>query len=113
MFVYPWGVSVQEGDLCPGGESLSRGISLQGVSIPGVICLGGSVWEVSVQWGLCPDGVSVRRLSRGGGVSVRETPHMVKSVRYASYWNAFLFNLSIVPTPRPIYFFTFDLCLII
>ena len=48
----------------------------------------------SLSWGLC--------LSKGSlsiqGVSVRETPpdrdtHTVKSGRYASYWNAFLFIL--------------------
>ena len=50
---------------------------------------------VSVQWGLCPGGGS---LCPGGsdlcpgvqGVSVRETPRMVTSGRYSSYWNAFL-----------------------
>ena len=60
------GVSIQ-GGLCPGGlcprGSLSRRVSVQGVSVQG---------------NLCP------------GVSVRETPRMVKSRWYASYWNAFL-----------------------
>ena len=31
-------------------------------------------------------------VNRVGGVSVRETPCTVKSGRYASYWNAFLFH---------------------
>ena len=79
------GISVQEG-LCPGGvsvrESLSRGVSVWGVS-------------VSVQGDLCPGG----SLSRG--VSVRETPCMVTSGWYASYWNAFLFVK---------YFHEFEMC---
>ena len=45
------------------GGDLSRGVSVQGVY----------AWGVSV---------------RGG--SIRETPRMVMSGRYASYWNAFL-----------------------
>ena len=77
------GVSVQGGlrplvfvqrNLYPGG-SLSRegGLYLRGLC-PGGLCPGGSLSR----------GVSV------WGVSVRETPHMVRG-RYASYWNAFLF----------------------
>ena len=46
---------------------------------------GGLSRGVSVRGCLCP-GMSLSR-----GVSVRETPHTVKSGRYASYWNAFLF----------------------
>ena len=42
---------------------------------------------VSVQGGFCPGG------PLSGGVSVRETPHIVKSGQYASYWNAFLFDV--------------------
>ena len=53
------GVSVQ-GDLCPGG-SLSRGVSVQGVSL------------------------IVTPLTK--------TPRMVKGGPYASYWNAFLFEV--------------------
>ena len=58
--------------VCPQGGSLSRGVSVQG--------------------GLCPGGVSVH----GGSVSMRGLcqgdPHMVKTGRYASYWNASLFQ---------------------
>ena len=72
----------------PGGVSV-QGVSVQGVSVQGVsvLCPGGvSVQEVSVQ------GVSVQ------GVSVRETPpNTVKSGRYISYWNAFLFTFCIAP----------------
>ena len=56
---------------------------------PGGLCEGG----------LCPGGsLSKGGLSRVGkslsrGFSVRETPHLVISWRYASYWNAFLFVL--------------------
>ena len=75
----PVGVSLQ-GGLCPvGGGSLSRGVSVQGSLSKGSLFGGVSVWGVSV-WG-----VSVQ------GVSVRETPCMLTSGQYASYWNAFLF----------------------
>ena len=47
-------------------------------------------------WGSVSGGVSVQgSLSRGVSVqgrSLSETPHMVTSRRYASYWNAFLFS---------------------
>ena len=60
------------GGLCPGGlhpgGSLCRGVCLR------VLCPGGTVRGDSVL-----------------GVFLRETPHMVKSGQYASYWNAFLF----------------------
>ena len=92
--------------LCPGGSlsggSLSRGVSVQGISVWGVsvqggLCSGALVRWVSVQGDLCPG-----RLCLGGFcpgvVSVRETPprqitppHMVKTRRYASYWNPLLF----------------------
>ena len=66
------GVSVQ-GDLCPEGSlsggSLSGG-SLSGGSLSRGLCLGG----------ICP----------GGSLSGRPS-HTVTRVRYASYWNAFLF----------------------
>ena len=57
--------------------------------------------------GLCSGGISVREVSRGGlcprgglclgeifvwRVSVRETPCMVMSGQYTSYFNAFLFS---------------------
>ena len=95
--------------LCPGG-SQSLGVSVQGVSVQGDLCPGESVQGglsrgVSVMGALCPGGlshggslsrgISVQGgLSRGSlskGVSVTETPHMVMSVWYTSYWNAFLF----------------------
>ena len=57
--------------------------------------MGGSVFGGVCLYreGFCPgDGVSVQGgLCLGEGVSVRETPRTVKSGRYASYWNAFLF----------------------
>ena len=71
--------SHDQGGLCPRGGGLCTGESL----------LGG--WEslsrgwVSVHGGLCSGG------SLSKGVSVRETPLMVTSRWYASYWNAFLF----------------------
>ena len=98
------GVSVKGGSLSRGVSvcrgSLSGGVSVQGVSVQGglspegCLCPGGSL----SRGGLCVGGVSVQGcLSRGwvglcpdGGVSVRETTHMVKNERYASYWNAFL-----------------------
>ena len=43
---------------------------------PGGLCPGDGV---SVQGGLCPE-----------GVSVRETPYTVNNRRHASYWNSFL-----------------------
>ena len=62
---------MSRGGLCPGGAlsvhkgSLSRG---------------------SLSRGSLPRGISVQ-----GGVSVQEDPtRMIKSGRYASYWNAFL-----------------------
>ena len=89
-----WGISVP-GGLCPRGLCL-RGSLSQGVS-PGGASLSG---------GLCPG----RSLSRGvsvQGVSVMETPRMVMSGRYASYWNAFLLELVIVNLPS-IYFYIGD-----
>ena len=69
-------VSVQ-GGLCPWGgglclgESLSRWLSVQGVSVQGDLCLGGSLSK--------------------GGLCQGDHPRTVKSGRYTSYWNAFLF----------------------
>ena len=103
------GVSVQ-GSLCPGGSlsrwSLSRGVSVwgslsrgslsgglcqwdlcpgglcMGSLCLGCLCLGFSVWEVSVQRGLC----------LVGSLLGRPPPHcMVATGWYTSYWNAFLF----------------------
>ena len=69
------GGSSSGGSLCP-GWSLSRGVYIQGGLCPiRDLCPGGSL-----SWG------SLSRVT-----SVRETPRMVKSGRYASYWNAFLF----------------------
>ena len=66
--------------LCP-RVSLSRGVSVQGVSVHECLCLGVSLTrgvsaEVSVQGGLCPGGslsrgVSVQGVSLSGGVSVQ------------------------------------------
>ena len=64
------------GGLCP-GESLSRGH-----------CSGASVQRESLSsGGLCPDGFCP------GVVSVQGDPRMIKSGRYASYWNGFLLKL--------------------
>ena len=61
------------------------GVSVQGVSVHGGLCLGVSVRRVSVHGGLCL-GVSVRR------VSVTETRcRTAICMQYASYWNAFVF----------------------
>ena len=85
------GVSVQ-GSLCP-GESLSRvlcpGFSVQGISVrglcPGGLCLGVCPWG-SLSLDRCqgdpPDRDSPDR----------DPPCTVKSGRYTSYWNAFLFG---------------------
>ena len=67
------GGSLSRGDLCPWG-SLSKGVSVQRISVQGISVKGS--------------------LSRG--VSVRETPRTVTSGRYASYWNAFLLLLEFV-----------------
>ena len=73
-----------QGGLCLGG-SLSRRVSVQGVSVQGslsgrgALCLGGA----------CPGG----SLSRGRSLSGRpldRDPPTVKSRRYVFYWNAFL-----------------------
>ena len=37
--------------------------------------------------------LSIIQFMRSEGVSLTETPRMVKGVRYASYWNAFLLNM--------------------
>ena len=105
-----WGVSVQgvsvqgvsvQGGLCPGGVSVQGSLSPEGGLCLGVFLSKGisvqrgvSVWGVSVQGGLSP---GERGVSVWGVVSVRETPRTktprtAMSVRYASYWNAFLFE---------------------
>ena len=93
-----------------GGESLSRGISVQGVSAQ-VALSRGSLYMGSLSRGrgslsrggsLCPgEGVCVQgreSLSRGGGLCpgglCQGDPHTIKSGHYASYWNIFLFNNS-------------------
>ena len=76
--------------LCPGVSvrgSLSRGVSVQYDTLLGGLSPGGSLYR----WSLCPDGVSVQRGSLSGR-SRREIPYTVKSVWYASYWDAFLSN---------------------
>ena len=83
------------GGLCQGG-SASRGTSVHLVSVWGSLSRAVSLQLVSVQ-----GGVSVQwgSLFSGGlclKVSVQEgqrDPLTVKSRRYASYWNAFLFLL--------------------
>ena len=73
-------ISGQGGSLS-GGGSLSRGVSVSGVT---------------VQRGLCSAGGSLPRGPLSGeslfsGDLCRGDPRTVKSRRYASYWNAFLF----------------------
>ena len=69
------------------------------VWLPGPMFLLGGLWSNVPSWGvsveedLCPRGLCTRGISVKV-VSVWEgLPDMVKSGRYASYWNAFLFNL--------------------
>ena len=82
--------------------SLSRGVSVQVVSVQGRFCPRGSLSGgspsrgVSVQ-GVCPGrGVSVQGGSLSEGISVwrglcqGDLPRMVMHGRHASYWNAFL-----------------------
>ena len=57
-----------------------------------VILFTGEGWSLSMLWVSVQRGFSVQR----GSLS-RETPHMIKSGRYTSYWNAFLFGIQIVP----------------
>ena len=100
-FLSRGGVSVQgrgslskQGGLCPGEGSLSRGgVSVQGrsfcpgemVSVQGVSAQGESLSRGSLSRGVSLQGVSVQ-----GGLCQEDPPHMVKSGRYASYWNAHL-----------------------
>ena len=88
---------------CP-GWSLSMGVSIQGGLCPGGLCSGGFL----SRGGFCPEEVSVRGISVWGisvqCVSVRENPrqrpcHTVMSGRYASNWNAFLFQMYRCPKP--------------
>ena len=67
------------GGFCPGG-------TMSGGLCPKSLCSGGLCWGVSVQ--------GQRSLSRGVSVFVQGDPRTVKSGRYASYWNAFLFTWS-------------------
>ena len=77
------GVSVH-GGLCPWG-SLSRGVS--------VLCPGESLSRRISVWGVPVRGVSVWRVSVQGSLSGGrpDLPYGNAPVRYASYWNAFLF----------------------
>ena len=99
------GVCVQIRGLCPDKGSVSRGVS----PCPGGLCPEGSLSRgraVPVQGGLCLEdlcliGVFVQGeggslsevgLCQGGlcyGDPQTETPHIVTSGQYASYWNAF------------------------
>ena len=81
--------------LCQGGllsrAFLSRGSLSRGGLCPGGLCIGVSVWG-SLYGGLCLGVVSVlESLSGGGGLC--QGDGTVKSGRYASYWNVFLFIL--------------------
>ena len=82
---YDQGVSVKrglcQGVPCPGGRSVSggEGSVSRGVSVQGSLFRG-----VSVQGGLCPEGLCNR------------DPRTIKTGRYASYWNAFLFCMFFV-----------------
>ena len=90
------GESLYDVTSCPGGPCPV--VSVQGDLYPGV-----SVRGVSFQGGLFPGG-SLSRGSLSGGVSVQgnhpsrqkpshghRPPGAVKSGKYTSYWNAFLF----------------------
>ncbi len=68
------------------GVFLSRGVSIQGSLSWGV-----SVQGVIVHWDLCLWGSLSGGLCLGGMVACR---------RYASYWNAFLFNKCIYGKPH-------------
>ena len=70
-----------------GARSLSRVVSVQGVSVQGDLCPGGSLSrEVSVQGSLCPGGSlsGEESLSRGslsgGGISVQGVPVQGRSL---------------------------------
>ena len=82
--------SVHRG-LCPGRVSV-QGVSVQGDSVQGISVQGIFIWEVSVPGslsrGVCPGGLCPGDLCQG------DPPYrMVKSERYTSHWNAFLFEL--------------------
>ena len=97
-----------QGCLCSGGLC-AGGLCLVGVSVQGVYVQGGSLSRlVSVQGGLCLGGLCpgdlcpqgdlcAGRVSvQGGGSLSGRPPCMVKSGRYASYWNAFLLLILIL-----------------
>ena len=89
------GGEVCPGGLCLGGSPAGGRVSVQGGLCPGVVSAqgGGSVCPGGLcLGGLCPEGSLPRGISvQGGRGSVQEDPtRMVKSGRYASYWNAFL-----------------------
>ena len=73
MFLHLSVILFTGGGVSAKGRSLSRG---WGVSVRGG----------SVQGDLCPGEVSVE-----GGICQGDHPRTVKSGRYASYWNTFLF----------------------
>ena len=90
------GLSIQ-GGLCPGGLCPGRRVSVQGVSVKGV-SVQGSLSRGSLSRGLCPGGylsreVSVWGISVQGGFRRQRPPRTVMSGRYASYRNAFLFEM--------------------
>ena len=89
------GFSIQGGLFSRGVSvwgSVSRGpLSVQGICLcPGGLCPGGSVSRGY----LCPWGVSLSRVVslRGEGGLCQGDPHTVMCGRYASYWNAFLYE---------------------
>ena len=98
--------SHDQGGLCPGRvsvwESLSRGVSVQGVSVQEGLCPGGLCPWRSLSGGLCPGrsllGGSLSRKVSAQGVSVwgvlcQGDPRTVMCGRYASYWNAYLLQI--------------------
>ena len=92
--------SLSGGGLCPGGSvsggslSLSRAVFVHGGSLSRGVSAQGSFYRGgSVQGGLCPGSVSEQ-----GGLCQGDPPgeRPPCTVRYASYWNAFLFKMHMI-----------------
>ena len=92
---------------CSQRGSLSRGFSVQEVSVQGslsrglssgVLCPEGPLSRRSLSRGLCPGGSLYREVSIQGGLCPGDLsqgdPPMVQSTWYTSYWNAFLLTLN-------------------